>query len=89
VTASFENRRRGTTRRRAPRTVGRNPERREADRRQFPPPEDPSALTTAAVQLQEAIDNYKIERGLARITVPELIGLLEQLGYSAGVTTRS
>jgi len=51
------------------------------DRRQFPPPDDPSCMTAEAVELQDAIDTYKIERRLKRITVVELIGLLEDLGY--------
>ena len=51
------------------------------DRRQFPPPEDPSTVTPEAVELQDAIDTYKIHRRLKRITVVELIGLLDNLGY--------
>jgi len=51
------------------------------DRRQFPPPEDPSTVTKEAQQLMDRIDAYKIERGLKRITVVELLNLLEELGY--------
>jgi hypothetical protein len=54
------------------------------DRRQFPPPEDPSTMTAAAVELQDAIDTYKIQRRLKRITVVELLGLLDELGYRRG-----
>lgn len=52
-----------------------------ADRRQFPPPDDQETVTDAAVELQGAIDTYKIDRRLKRITVVELLGLLENLGY--------
>ena len=59
-------------------------EARGIDRRQFPPPDDLSSMTTEAVELQDAIDSYKIERRLTRITVVELLGLLDQLGYRRG-----
>jgi len=51
------------------------------DRRQFPPPDDLAAVTEEAMELQDAIDTYKIRRRLKRITVVELLGLLDQLGY--------
>jgi len=56
-------------------------DRRGAERRQFPPPDDPRAMSPAAGELQKAIDAFKLERRLARITVPDLLGLLGQLGY--------
>lgn len=51
------------------------------DRRQFPTPEDPEAVPPAAKELQWAIDVYKMEHGLKRISVVELLGVLEKLGY--------
>jgi len=73
---AFDDRRQG---------AGNVPEQVEAalglDRRQFPPPEDPATMTDEAMELQDAIDSYKIERHLKRITVVELLGLLETLGY--------
>ncbi len=51
------------------------------DRRQFPPPQDASAITEEAKEVQDRIDTYKIQHGLKRITVVELLGLLEELGY--------
>lgn len=51
------------------------------DRRQFPPPDDASTVTAQAAELQDAIDTYKIQNGLKRITVVDLLGLLERLGY--------
>jgi len=67
--------------------VGDPPDQAEAlgiDRRQFPPPADPESVPEAAWELQQAIDAYKMARGLKRITVVELLGLLEDLGYSCG-----
>jgi len=54
------------------------------DRRQFPPPADPQSVSPEAWDLQDAIDTYKIARGLKRITVVELLGLLQDLGYRRG-----
>jgi hypothetical protein len=51
------------------------------DRRQFPPPENTSTVTAQAAELQDAIDTYKIQNGLKRITVVELLALLDKLGY--------
>ena len=51
------------------------------DRRQFPTPEDTEAVPPAAKELQWAIDVYKMEHGLKRISVVELLGVLEKLGY--------
>lgn len=50
-------------------------------RRQFPTPEDAEAVPPAAKELQRAIDVYKMEHGLKRISVVELLGVLEKLGY--------
>ncbi len=50
-------------------------------RRQFPTPEDAEAVPPAAKELQWAIDVYKMEHGLKRISVIELLGVLEKLGY--------
>jgi len=51
------------------------------DRRRFPLPADPATVTPEAAELQDAIDTYKIQRRLKRITVVELLGLMENLGY--------
>jgi len=76
MAAAFEDRRQ---------LAGDVPEQVEAalgvDRRQFPPPDDPETMTEEAAELQNAIDTYKIERHLKRITVVELLGLLDGLGY--------
>jgi len=63
-------------------TQGPVPEATGIDRRQFPPPADPATVTPEAQQLQNAIDTYKFQRRLKRITVVELLGILESLGYS-------
>ncbi len=76
---AFDDRRRGTGN-----VFEQVEEARGVDRRQFPPPDDPSSMTTEAVELQNAIDAYKIQRRLTRITVVELLGLLDQLGYRRG-----
>jgi len=51
------------------------------DRRQFPTPEDTEAVPPAAKELQWAIDVYKMEHSLKRISAVELLGVLEKLGY--------
>lgn len=77
---SFDDRRSGRDRRAAGgRAAGK--ERRSADRRQFPPAADPGSVSEASRRLQQSIDAYKKERGIARLSVDELLRLLEQLGY--------
>ena len=81
MAGSFEEHRSGRDRRRSrarPATAERV---RGADRRQFPPPEDPARATEAESELRAAIDAYKLERGLVRISVSELLGVMETLGY--------
>ena len=56
-------------------------ERRKADRRQFPPPADPARVTDEKRELQMAVDAFKMRRGLARISMAELLGILGDLGY--------
>ncbi|HUU91881.1 MAG TPA: hypothetical protein VM238_11820 [Phycisphaerae bacterium] len=51
------------------------------DPRQFPTPADPESVPPAAKELQWAIDIYKMEHGLKRISVAEMLGVLETLGY--------
>jgi hypothetical protein len=51
------------------------------DRRQFPPPDDPSRISADGRELLRAIDAYKKERGLARVSVDELLGVLADTGY--------
>ena len=54
---------------------------RGPERRQFPPPEDPAGVTEDERRLQYAVDAYKMERGLARISMAEFLGVLANLGY--------
>ena len=54
---------------------------RGADRRQFPPPDDPARVTEAESELRAAIDAHKLEQGLTRISVAALLGVMETLGY--------
>ena len=65
-------------------TAGSSPEgaeRRWSDRRQFPPPLDPRAVSDGERELQQAIDAYKRVRGLKRISVGQLLAVLEDLSY--------
>jgi hypothetical protein len=83
MSGSFSQRRSGRDRRRDAKagagTQGR--ERRLEDRRQFPPLEDPDAVSLAARHVQAAVDQFKIEHGLPRISMDQLLGVLQQLGY--------
>ena len=81
MAGSFEERRSGRDRRRWRGRAGEAPRVRGADRRQFPPPEYPARVSEAESKLRAAIDAYKLERGLARISIAELLGVLETLGY--------
>jgi len=54
---------------------------RADERRQFPTPRNSESVSPAAKELQWAIDVYKMERGLKRIPVADLLGVLEKLGY--------
>ena len=56
-------------------------ERRRADRRQFPPPHDAAAVSAPGRELIKAIDAYKKDRGLLRISVDELLDVMSSLGY--------
>jgi hypothetical protein len=76
----FKDRRSGTDRRRPP-AAGRAKERRASDRRQFSPRANGDGQSAAASRLQQAVDAYKRERGLARVSLDQLLGILEQLGY--------
>jgi hypothetical protein len=85
---SFDERRSGRDRRRLREGAGgARPERadraraRGPERRQFPPPEDPARVTPEERELQHAVDSYKMDRGLARISMAELLGVLTDLGY--------
>jgi hypothetical protein len=81
MAGSLEDRRSGTDRRRASSLHSGKRERERADRRQFPPPHDPSSLSAAGRELLRVIDSYKKERGLARLSVDELLGVMSGLGY--------
>ena len=81
MAGSFEERRNGRDRRRSRGRAEETPRVRGPDRRQFPPPEDLSRTTKAEKELQAAIDAYKLERGLARISVAVLLSVMETLGY--------
>ena len=81
MAGSFEERRSSRDRRRSrarPATAERE---RGADRRQFPPPVDPACVAEPESELRAAIDAYKLERGLTRISVAALLGVMETLGY--------
>ena len=81
MAGSFEERRSGRDRRRSRGRAEETPRVRGADRRQFPPPEDPARVTEAESELRAAIDAHKLERGLTRISVAALLGVMETLGY--------
>ena len=81
MAGSYEERRSGRDRRRSRGRVEETPRVRGADRRQFPPPEDPARVAEAESELRAAIDAHKLERGLTRISVTELLGVMETLGY--------
>jgi hypothetical protein len=74
-------RRSGSDRRARTSGQARQVEHRALDRRQFPPPQDPLAITEAARKLLAAIDAHKKERGLLRLTSTELLAVLESMGY--------
>jgi hypothetical protein len=77
----LKHRRSGTDRRHKDPGAAVAQERRRDDRRQFPPPAEPAALSSAACRVQDAIDEYKVQKGAARISVDELLGVLTTLGY--------
>jgi len=81
MAGSFEERRSGRDRRRSRGRAEETPRVRGADRRQFPPPEDPARVAEPESELRAAIDAYKLERGLTRISVAALLGVMETLGY--------
>jgi len=81
MAGSYEERRSGRDRRRSRGRAEETPRVRGADRRQFPPPEDPARVTESESALRAAIDAHKLERGLTRISVSELLGVMETLGY--------
>lgn len=81
MAGSFKERRSGKDRRASRLTASKDAERRAADRRQFPLPEDPAALSATAQNLQAAVDAYKQDHGLARISAAELVKVLQQMGY--------
>jgi hypothetical protein len=81
MAGSFEERRSGRDRRRSRGRAKETPRVRGADRRQFPPPDDPARVTEAESELRAAVDAYKLERGLTRISVAALLGVMETLGY--------
>ena len=76
-----EDHRSGKDRRGSSREQAGKDERRRVDRRQFPPPDDPLRISADGRELLRAIDAYKKERGLARVSVDELLGLLADTGY--------
>jgi hypothetical protein len=81
MAGSFDERRSGRDRRRSQARPATAERERGAERRQFPPPEDPARVAEAESELRAAIDAYKLERGLTRISVTELLGVMETLGY--------
>ena len=81
MAGSIKERRSGRDRRGSRGCVEETPHVRGAERRQFPPPEDPARVSEPESELRAAIDAYKLERGLTRISVTELLGVMETLGY--------
>jgi hypothetical protein len=77
----LDDRRSGKDRRALTGSESTHSERRLLDRRQFPPPHDSRSISVAAMRLQKAIDAFKKQRGLARLTADELLAVLESLGY--------
>jgi len=81
MAGSLKDRRSGTDRRYPARGAAPPKERRGGDRRQFPFSAAAANLSAAARRVQAAIDEYKLQKGLAQISVDELIGVLTTLGY--------
>ncbi len=74
--------RRATPDRREPEAPPPADERREGvERRQFPVLADHDDVDEREAEVRRAIDEYKQERELKRISLPKLIELLEGLGY--------
>jgi hypothetical protein len=80
MAGSLKNRRSGKDRRHL-RKAAPAKERQRSDRRQFPPKGNAEGPSAAAQRLQLAIDEYKLSRGLTRISLDELLGILADLGY--------
>jgi hypothetical protein len=78
---SLQDRRSGKDRRRSSGARPPADRRRQADRRQFPPPENPASLSAEGRELLQTIDDYKKQRGLARISVDELLSVMTGMGY--------
>jgi hypothetical protein len=81
MAGSLKDRRSGTDRRHLAHGAAPPKERRGEDRRQFSLPADPAALSAAARRVQAAIDEFKLQKGLAKISAEELVGVLTKLGY--------
>ncbi len=76
---AFDERRSGEDRRQAEQTPTEE-HRSHRDRRQFPVVADGDP-TEEEVRVHRAIDRYKRERGLKRISMADLMDVLEELGY--------
>jgi len=75
-------RRSGKDRRHGHLSPAKEADRRQVDRRQFPPvPGEPDSLSPQAREIKAAIDAYKKTRGLTRITLPQMLSTLAWLGY--------
>jgi len=81
MAGSLKDRRSGADRRHPARGAAPPKERRGVDRRQFPSSAAAANLSAAARRVQAAIDEYKLQKGLAQISVDELLGVLTTLGY--------
>jgi hypothetical protein len=78
--SSFQERRAAVRRRRPGNTAPEYGELREADRRQFPPQSASGDDDDVTKQLRDAIDAYKRKNHLARISLAELMAVLNHLG---------
>ena len=78
---SSSDRRNGRDRRESAPAAPAGVNRRLADRRQFPPSSPGDGPSPAARELLTVIDRFKIQQGLTRISVDQLLGLMEQMGY--------
>ena len=77
----IEDRRSGKDRRCPAGKPPRAAERRQADRRQFPPSDGPGGLSAQGRELLKAIVAYKKDRGLIRISIDDLLSVMSTLGY--------
>ena len=81
MSEAFEERRQGTDRRTPDSPSPAAEQRSGSDRRQFPVLADDGDAGEVEVQIRRAIDQYKRDRNLKRISLPGLLEVLHGLGY--------